>query len=81
MNCGDRGSNYSAAERRGVSEVNFGFAEKNVVPKTFNGAGQVKRSEGLERKKAQMKKEEIPVKMKSPSDKKIESAKKLTTPL
>ena len=41
MNCGDRGNNYLAEERRGGAAVDFGFAEKNVVPKTYNGVGQV----------------------------------------
>ena len=41
MNCGDRGNNYLAEERRGGLNPDFGFAEKNVVPKTYNGTGQI----------------------------------------
>ena len=41
LNCGDRGNNYQARERRGEVNPNFGFAEKNVVPKTYNGTGVI----------------------------------------
>lgn len=41
LNCGDRGNNYLAEERRGGANPDFGFAQKNVVPKTFSGAGQI----------------------------------------
>jgi hypothetical protein len=41
LNCGDRGNNYLAEERRGGINPEFGFAEKNVVPKTYNGTGQI----------------------------------------
>lgn len=41
LNCGDRGNNYLAEERRGGNNPNFGFAEKNVVPKTYNATGQI----------------------------------------
>lgn len=30
-----------AEERRGSAPVDFSFADKNVVPKTYNGSGQV----------------------------------------
>ena len=30
-----------AQERRGSTVVDFGFAEKNIIPKTYNGSGQV----------------------------------------
>jgi hypothetical protein len=41
LNCGDRGNNYLAEERRGGNNPDFGFAEKNVVPKTYNATGQI----------------------------------------
>lgn len=42
LNCGERGNNYLPEERRGNAVVDFGFAEKNVVPKTYGGSGVVK---------------------------------------
>lgn len=42
LNCGERGNNYLPEERRGNVAVDFGFAEKNVVPKTYGGSGVVK---------------------------------------
>jgi len=41
LNCGDRGNNYLAEERRGGANIDTGFAEKNVVPKTYNATGQI----------------------------------------
>ena len=41
VNCPDKGANYPAEERRGSVKVDFGFAEKVVVPKSYNGVGQV----------------------------------------
>ncbi len=41
LNCGDRGNNYLAEERRGGLNPDFGFADKNVVPKTYNATGQI----------------------------------------
>ncbi len=41
LNCGDRGNNYLAEERRGGLNPDFGFAEKVVVPKTYNGTGVI----------------------------------------
>ena len=41
LNCGDRGNNYLAEERRGSMNPDFGFADKNVVPKTYNATGQI----------------------------------------
>ena len=41
LNCGERGNNYLADERRGSVQVDFSFADKNVVPKSYNGSGQV----------------------------------------
>ena len=41
LNCGDRGNNYLAEERRGGMNPDFGFADKNVVPKTYNATGQI----------------------------------------
>ena len=41
MNCGDRGNNYLGEEKRGGVIPDFGFAEKNVVPKTYNAVGQI----------------------------------------
>ena len=34
-------------ERRGNVAVNLGFAEKNVVPKTYNAGGVVKNESNL----------------------------------
>ena len=39
VNCGGRGDNYPAEERRGFVEPDFGFSEKVVIPKTYNGNG------------------------------------------
>ena len=50
VNCGERGNNYMAQERRGNIAVDFSFAEKNVIPKTFNGRGQIRTPKGGERK-------------------------------
>ena len=33
LNCGDRGNNYNAEERRGNIAVDFSFADKIVIPK------------------------------------------------
>lgn len=41
LNCGDRGKDYDPREKRGNCPVDFSFAEKNVVPKTYNGSGQI----------------------------------------
>lgn len=41
MNCGDRGNDYNAKERRANVTVDLSFAEKNVVPKSFNSGGQM----------------------------------------
>lgn len=41
LNCGDRGNNYLAEERRGGVQTDFSFAEKSVTPKTYNGTGQI----------------------------------------
>jgi hypothetical protein len=41
LNCGERGNNYLADERRGNVVPDFSFADKNVVPKTYNGGGIV----------------------------------------
>ena len=51
-NCGLRGSDYNAEERRGGANPDFGFAEKNVIPKTYNGSGIVipNKSEVIESK-------------------------------
>ena len=32
---------YPAEERRGTIKIDFSFAEKIVVPKTFNAGGQI----------------------------------------
>ena len=40
-----------AEERRGNVIIDFSFAEKNVIPKTFNGGGQVRTPKGSERKR------------------------------
>lgn len=49
-------------ERRGNAAVDFSFAEKNVVPKTYGGSGVVK-SQVFEKKKPSVK---------SPPTKKLE---------
>ena len=41
LNCGQRGNNYLADQRRNGAVVDFSFADKNVVPKTYNGSGVV----------------------------------------
>lgn len=41
LNGGSKGSDYNAEERRGSAPIDFAFAEKNVVPKSYNGTGQV----------------------------------------
>ena len=46
-----RGDGYNADERRGGVQVDFSFADKNVVPKSYNGSGQViPNSEPFEKK-------------------------------
>lgn len=40
VNCGGRGENYPAEERRGFIEPDFSFCEKTVTPKTYNGSGE-----------------------------------------
>ncbi len=42
INCGERGSNYQAEERRGNVPVDMSFAEKTVIPKTYNASGAIK---------------------------------------
>lgn len=42
MNCGERGNNYMAEEKRGNAVIDFSFAQKTVVPKTYNASGAVK---------------------------------------
>lgn len=41
LNCGDRGNSYDAVEKRGAggAAIDFGFAEKVVIPKTYNAGG------------------------------------------
>ena len=41
VNCGGRGENYPAEERRGFVEPDFGFADKTVIPKTYNASGEI----------------------------------------
>ena len=67
LNCGERGNNYLPEERRGNAAVDFSFAEKNVVPKTYGGSGVVK-SQVFEKKKPSVK---------SPPTKKPEIKKQL----
>jgi hypothetical protein len=64
VNCGERGNNYMAEERRGNTVVDLSFAEKTVVPKTYNRNGVVKSQ--AEKKKTISKKEEAPPRIKSP---------------
>ncbi len=61
-NCGDRGANYNPEERRGKVQIDFGFAEKNVVPKTYNGTGVVipNTSVVVEKPVTTSKKQDIP---------------------
>lgn len=50
-NGGTRAEGYNADERRGGVQVDFSFADKNVIPKTYNGSGLViPNSEPIERK-------------------------------
>ena len=53
-----------AQERRGNVAVDFSFAEKNVIPKTFNGGGQVRTPRGGERKPFFEEKKEVLPKVK-----------------
>ena len=39
VNINEKQAAYPAQERRGASKVDFGFAEKNIVPKNFNSGG------------------------------------------
>jgi len=41
LNCGERGHNYQAEERRGNVVVDLSFADKTVVPKTYNASGAI----------------------------------------
>lgn len=41
LNCGDRAANYNAQERRANAAVDFSFAEKIVVPKSYNSNGVI----------------------------------------
>ena len=59
LNCGERGNNYKPEERRGNVVVDFSFAEKNVVPKTYNGSGAVVKSQTYEKKKVAAKVEVV----------------------
>lgn len=40
VNCGGRGENYPAEERRGFVVPDFSFSDKTVTPKTYNGSGE-----------------------------------------
>lgn len=42
LNCGERGNNYNAEEKRGTVAIDMTFAEKTVVPKTYSGSGATK---------------------------------------
>ena len=46
VNCGNS-SAYNPEDRRGSIKIDFGFADKIVVPKSFNSGGQVVSSKGL----------------------------------
>ena len=72
LNCGDRGNNYLAEERRGGLNPDFGFADKNVVPKTYNGTGQI-----IPKKEPSPPKKTIPV---DPAPKKVTTASSSTIP-
>ena len=73
LNCGDRGNNYLAEERRGGLNPDFGFADKNVVPKTYNGTGQI-----IPKKEPSPPKKTIPVEPAPP--KKVTTASSSTIP-
>lgn len=51
MNCPEKGANYPAEERRGSAKIDFAFAEKVVVPKSYNAAGQVIPNKRLSKEK------------------------------
>lgn len=69
MNCGDRGNNYLAEERRGGNNPDFGFAQKNVVPKTYNGTGQI-----IPKKEPSPPKKTVTVEPTPPPPKKVTTA-------
>ena len=75
INCGEKGSEYQAEERRSNSRTDFSFAEKNVIPKTFNGSGQIKN----DKKRLSVKKEDLL--NKSKSSKTFETVKRSSQPL
>ena len=67
LNCGDRGNNYLAEERRGGYTPSFGFADKNVVPKTYNSNGVIiPKKEPSPPKKKEIQIETIPKKPVAP---------------
>jgi hypothetical protein len=37
LNCGERGANYQADERRGGVEPDFSFADKTIVKNVYHG--------------------------------------------
>lgn len=41
VNRGEKCEDYNAEERRGNIKMDFGFAQKIVVPKNFNAGGQI----------------------------------------
>ena len=43
-------------ERRGNVVIDFSFAHKNILPKTFNGGARIMKSPGVEKKKPNDKK-------------------------
>lgn len=59
LNCGERGSNYQAEERRGNVVVDLSFADKTVVPKTYNGSGAVKQTSTIPEKVEKTEKKKV----------------------
>ena len=51
LNCGERGANYQAEERRGGIEPDFSFAEKTIVKHVYN-AGNVQTETAVQAAKA-----------------------------
>lgn len=62
MNCGGRGDNYPAEERRGFVEPDFSFSDKIVIPKTYNGNGDCTYNAGCIQSKPKRQEPEPPKK-------------------
>ena len=70
LNCGERGSNYQADERRGGVEPDFSFADKTIVKHVYSAgnvqtentiAAKAKKAAELEKKVVEKVPEKAPV--------------------